>query len=48
MRNTNAIDTTLRKRNPVLSLVLVSAMLLALPLWARAQDIKIPADVQKL
>jgi hypothetical protein len=23
-------------------------MLLALPLWARAQDIKIPADVQKL
>jgi hypothetical protein len=47
MRNTNAIDTTLRKRNPVLSLVLVSAML-ALPLWARAQDIKIPADVQKL
>ena len=48
MRNTNAIDTTLRKRNPVLSLVLVSAMLLALPLSARAQDIKIPADVQKL
>ena len=48
MRNTNAIDTTLRKRNPVLLLVLVSAMLLALPLWAQAQDIKIPADVQKL
>ena len=48
MRNTNAIDTTLRERNPVLSLVLMSAMLLALPLWARAQEIKIPADVQKL
>lgn len=48
MRNTNPIDTTPRKRNPVLSLVLVSAMLLALPLSARAQDIKIPADVQKL
>jgi len=48
MRNTNVIDTALRKRNPVLSLVLMSAMLLALPLWARAQEIKIPADVQKL
>lgn len=48
MRDANAIDTTLRKRNQTLSLVLMSAMLLALPLCARAQDIKFPADVQKL
>lgn len=48
MRNTNALDTRPRKRHPVRSLVLMSAILLALPLWARAQDIKIPADVQKL
>ncbi|MFZ0298850.1 MAG: DUF4252 domain-containing protein [Candidatus Sulfotelmatobacter sp.] len=47
MRNTNAIDATPRKRNRILSLVLMSAML-ALPLWARAQDFTIPADVQKL
>jgi len=42
------LDTKLSKRNPIPSLALLSAMLLALPLCARAQDIKIPADVQKL
>jgi hypothetical protein len=51
MRNKNAFDTRLRKlgpgkRNPTLSVILLFSMLLALPLWA--QDIKIPADVQKL
>ena len=40
------LDTKLSKRNPISSLALLSAMLLALPSWA--QDIKIPADVQKL
>ena len=42
------LDTKLSKRNPISSLALLSAMLLALPLCARAQDIKLPADVQKL
>jgi hypothetical protein len=42
------LDTKLSKRNPIPSLALLSAMLLALPLCARAQDIKLPADVQKL
>jgi len=42
------LDTKLSKRNPILVFVLSSAMFLALPLFARAQDIKIPADVQKL
>lgn len=42
------VDTKRSKRNPILSFVLLSAMLVALPLLARAQDIKIPADVQKL
>ncbi len=40
------LDTKLSKRNPISSLALLSAMLLALPSWA--QDIKIPADVQRL
>lgn len=40
------LDTKLSKRNPMLSLAVLSAMLLALPSWA--QDIKLPADVQKL
>ena len=40
------LDTKLSKRNPMLSLAVLSAMLFALPSWA--QDIKIPADVQKL
>jgi Domain of unknown function (DUF4252) len=48
MSDTNPSDTTPRKRNPVRSLVLMSAMLLGLSLWAPAQDIKLPADVQKL
>jgi Domain of unknown function (DUF4252) len=42
------LDTKLSKQNPIPSLALLSAMLLALPLCARAQEIKIPADVQKL
>lgn len=42
------IDTKRCRRNPILSFVLLSATLLALPLYARAQDIKIPANVQKL
>ena len=40
------LDTKLSKRNPLLSLAVLSMMLLALPSWA--QDIKLPADVQKL
>jgi len=40
------LDTKLSKRNPMLSLAVLSMMLLALPSWA--QDIKLPADVQKL
>ena len=40
------LDTKLNKRNPMLSLAVLSMMLLALPSWA--QDIKLPADVQKL
>jgi hypothetical protein len=48
MRMKTAIDTELSRRNRILSFVLMSAMLLALPMLARAQDIKIPADVQKL
>jgi uncharacterized protein DUF4252 len=48
MKMKTAIGTKLSKRNPILSLAVLSAMLLALPLWARAQDIKIPADVRKL
>ena len=48
MKMKTVIDTKLRKPKPILSLALLSAMLLALPLSARAQDIKIPADVQKL
>jgi uncharacterized protein DUF4252 len=42
------LDTKRSKRKPMPSLALLSAMLLALPLCARAQDIKIPVDVQKL
>jgi hypothetical protein len=48
MKMKTAIGTKLSKRNPIPSLALLSAMLLALPLCARAQEIKIPADVQKL